>query len=207
VARYNAANTDLANQTATLRQRLRETTEAVRNDRKLTPEGKLTKIARSYLDTKKTINDLKAAELQARTSRTNDLRRQLFGNTATDPQHAISYRDAHERVSSLSARDENKALALLDRAELSGDQILVKALISRAVEAGWVNVANTYIEAHPYEGQKLEELWEMQPPTDDHVTGLKEIIIEAGAFAVDTPAELTRFNYDSQIEQIAEANV
>jgi hypothetical protein len=38
------------------------------------------------------------------------------------------------------------------------------ALVNRALEAGWVQVANSYIETNPFQGQRLEELWTLQDP-------------------------------------------
>lgn len=59
---------------------------------------------------------------------------------------------------------EDRALTLLRRAELAGDNILTMALVNRALEAGWVQVANSYIETNPFQGQRLEELWTLQDP-------------------------------------------
>lgn len=93
---------------------------------------------------------------------THVLRRDLFGSTITDTQTAISFRDAQSRVGGLA--DQEEALKLLDQAELAGDTVMVKALMQRAVERSWDEVANSYAEKHPHYRDKLKELLALQTP-------------------------------------------
>lgn len=136
----------------------------IRSDNHLTPEGKKEQIAAEYHSVSNAIAAIKDSFSSAKTLRTHVLRRDLFGSTATDTQTAISFRDAQDRVNSLGRFDQEKALNLLDQAELSGDTVMVKALMQRAVEYSWDQVANSYAERHPFYGDKLKELLSLQTP-------------------------------------------
>lgn len=41
---------------------------------------------------------------------------------------------------------------------------MVKALMQRAIELSWNQVADSYAEKHPYYGEKLKELLSLQTP-------------------------------------------
>jgi len=185
----------------------RQRTDAIRADKRLTPEAKRAAIAREYLQTKQEVQALKAAESTQRASRRSELTKSLFGLEGfTTAQDAISYRDAQDRADSIPANGEEKALTLLKRAELSGDSILTKALINRALEAGWVNVANSYIEANPYQGRHLEELWALQEPAPMSAAALQAQIVEEATFEVPKPDEISSYASDAPIEAIAKSD-
>lgn len=139
--------------------------QRIRSNDHLTPEGKKEQIAAEYHSASNALGAIKDAFSSAKTLRTHVLRRDLFGNTDTsDAQTAISFRDAQDRVSSLGQFDQEKALKLLDQAEISGDTVMVKALMQQAIEHSWDQVANTYAEKHPFYGDKLKELLSLQTP-------------------------------------------
>ncbi|WP_018762422.1 hypothetical protein [Arthrobacter sp. 135MFCol5.1] len=183
---------------------LRTRTEAIRNDKRLTSEAKQAAIAREYLQTKRQVQELYAAEKTAKAARRNELTKSLFGQEGfTSAQDAISYRDAQDRADSIPVNAEDRALTLLKRAELSGDTSLTKALLNRALEAGWVNVANAYIEANPYKGAQLEELWGLQDPDPASPAALQAQITESATFDVPKPDEISSYASDTVIEQVA----
>jgi|GEM_PF-3245284 len=139
--------------------------ERIRSDKHLTPEGKKEQIAAQYRSASTALGAIKDDLNSAKTLRTHVLRRDLFGSTTTpDAQTAISFRDARDRVSSLGQFDQEKALNLLDQAEISGDTVMVKALMQGAIEHSWDQVANSYAEKHPFYGDKLKELLSLQTP-------------------------------------------
>ncbi len=139
--------------------------DRIRSDNHLTPEGKKEQIAAEYHSVSNAIAAIKGSFSSAKTLRTHVLRRDLFGSTTTsDAQTAISFRDAQDRAGSLGQFDQEKALKLLDQAELSGDTVMVKALMQQAIEYSWDQVANSYAERHPYYGDKLKELLSLQTP-------------------------------------------
>lgn len=183
---------------------LRQRTDAIRADKRLTPEAKRAAIAREYLQAKNEIRALQSAEATERSSRQNELKKSLFGLEGfTTAQDAISYRDAQDRADSIPVNAEDRALTLLRRAELSGDSILTKALINRALEAGWVQVANSYIEANPVQGQRLEELWALQDPDPMSPAALQAQITSEATFEVPKPDEISSYASDNTIEAIA----
>ena len=126
----------------------------------------------------------------------------LSGNPG--PQDVISYRDAQDRVGNLGADDEAKAAQLFDRAQLSGDKILAAAVVNRAFEAGWVDVAYSYIESHPYYGPTVEELWSLNQDSPEIETNLGKAVENSLAFHLEKPAEIGHVHLESQIETIAE---
>jgi hypothetical protein len=137
----------------------------IRSDDNLTPEGKRAQIEAAYKEATSALGVIKQNRTVGRNLKVDALRRDLFGSqTTSDSQTAISFRDAQERVESLGQFDQKKALRLLDQAELSGDTVMVKALIQRAVEHSWSEVASRYAEKRPYHGDKLKELLSLQTP-------------------------------------------
>ena len=202
MAKYSMTTTTEAGLAEKVRADQRTRIEAIRANRNLSPEGKKAQIARIYLESKNEVAKLEKQEAANRKARINDIRKEVFGlNGYQTSQDVISYRDAQDRVAALGINDEEKALALYDRAELSGDSILAAALVNRALEAGWVNLANTYIEANPYKGEKVEELWELQQATAGN--SVQEQIVNSTVFHIQKPSELDSARLDSQIETIA----
>lgn len=127
--------------------------ESIRADNRLTPAGKRQQIAAAYLRAFRTVNEVKAKLDADKAKKIGGLRKDLFGlNGTADAQQAISFRDAQARAAELGLEDQEKALKLLDQAELSGDDIMVKALMQGSVELQWDQVANAYIDNHPYYG-------------------------------------------------------
>lgn len=139
--------------------------ERIRSDKNLTPEGKKEQIAAQYNSASNALGAIKDELNTAKTLRTHVLRRDLFGSTTTaDAQTAISFRDARDRVGALGQFDQEEALKLLDHAEISGDTVMVKALMQRAIELSWNQVANSYAERHPHYRDKVKELLSLQTP-------------------------------------------
>jgi hypothetical protein len=202
MAKYSITTTAEASEAEQVRANQRTRIEAIRANRNLSPEGKRAQIARLYLDSKREVAKLEQQEAGNRKARINDIRKQVFGLTGSQSaQDVISYRDAQDRVAALGPHDEEKALALYDRAELSGDTILASALVNRALEAGWVNLANTYIEANPYKGGMVEELWDLQQTANGG--SVQDQIVNSTVFHLQKPYELDHVHMESQIETIA----
>ena len=199
---YDLRTTEQGQKAATVQADLRMQLDYIRNDRKLTADGKRQQIAGVYLQAKRQLDALKADEANKRASQINDLRRTLFGSPGTsDAQTAISYRDAQERVGVLGIEDQDKAAKLLDQAQLSGDEVMVKAIIQRALDLQWVDVANKYIETHPYYGEKLEQLWHLDSHSSEGIDTIS--FINSAVFHVDRPGELSGYYDDAQIAAVA----
>lgn len=198
---YDLRKTTQGQQAEKIQADLRWQLDNIRGDKRLTEEGKRQQIAAVYLQAKKQITGLQNDESQKRTIKVDSLRRVLFGATgASDAQSAISYRDAQERVGALSHADADKAAKLLDQAMLSGDDVMVKAVVQRALDMQWAEVANKYIDKHPHYGQMLEELWGLEQNTD----GIDTVgFMNAMVFNISKPSELSHLWDDAQFEALA----
>jgi hypothetical protein len=172
------------------------TVEYIRSNRNLTPEGQRKQIAANYLQYKRQITALEAEDKASRASKADSLRRSLFGLSGSDANATISYRDAQDRVAAIDS--EEKALELLDRADLGNDEILTKAIVGRAAEAGWGNLVNTYTAKHPYYGSKLQELANLH----HEETSIEGVMNHAMSYGLSTPAEIARHSED-MIETLA----
>ncbi|QSZ54496.1 hypothetical protein RI444_07650 [Paenarthrobacter sp. AT5] len=205
MAKYNLSHTAEALSAEKLRADQRQQIEAIRANRNLSPEGKRAQIASVYLRAKKEVAKLEQQEATARANRIHSLRKSVFGLGLgyQSAQDMISYRDAQDRVASLGHDDEDKASQLLDRAELSGDTVLASAVVNRALEAGWVNVANAYIEAHPHYGSMVEELWDLNQASPENETNIGKAFENSFAFHLEKPHEIGHLNMESQIEAVA----
>ncbi|MGF6833999.1 hypothetical protein QF015_002174 [Paenarthrobacter sp. TE4293] len=199
---YDLRTTAQGQQAATVQEGLRQQLAYIRADKRLTDTGRRQQIAAVYLQAKNQLTALKNDESKKRTDQVNYLRRLLFGSAGTsDAQTAISYRDAQERVGVLGLEDQDKAAKLLDQAQLSGDDVMVKAIIQRALDLQWVDVANKYIETHAYYGEKLEELWHLDSESSEGIDTIG--FINATVFHADKPGELSAYFDDNQLAGIA----
>lgn len=204
MAKYSITTTREATEAEQIRAQQRARIEEIRANRNLSPEGKRAAIARVHLESKNEVTRLEKQEATNRTSRIADIRKQVFGlGAGTSAQDIISYRDAQDRVAGLNHDDEAKALELYDRAELSGDTVLTAALVNRAMEAGWVGLANTYIDANPYKGNLVEELWDLKQADPSMTSNPQDAIVNSLAFHIEKPRELGNVHMDSQIQELA----
>lgn len=199
---YDLRTTNQGQQAQNIQSGFRQQVEYIRADKRLTEQGKRQAIAATYLEAKQQLGALKNDESTKRTNEIGSLRRLLFGTAGTaDAQTAISYRDAQERVGRLALDESDKAAKLLDQAMLSGDDVLVKAVIQRALDAQWADVANMYIEKHPYYGQKLEELWNLEGDSSEGIDTVA--FINSTVFHLDKPGEISGYFDDARIEAVA----
>lgn len=163
--------------------------EYIRKDRNLTPEGKTKRIAATYLRYKRQVTKLEAEDKATRANQADSLRRALFGLYGnSDPNALISYRDAQDRVAAISS--EEQALELLDRADLSNDEILAKAIVGKAAEAHWHNVVSTYTATHPYFGEKLQELAEL----NNADSSIEAVMNHAMSYTLSAPSEVAHYS-------------
>lgn len=182
---YKLSETREAQAAASIQNHFNAKVAEIRADSQLTEEGKRAQLSEWYNHSKTEIDKLKKVAHSDRDRKNQELRRELFGVFGTaDPQRAISYRDAQDRVSKLELGDQSKALALLEEAELSGDEIMTKALIKRAIEMRWDKVANAYIEKNPHTGKLYEALWNSSTKMSN------ASLQNAAAFFLQKPTEI-----------------
>ncbi|SMG34914.1 hypothetical protein [Agreia pratensis] len=143
-----------------LQNRLTSQTRAIENDGNLTDSGKREQIANQKESIKSSLAALKAQEMQYVRDTKDRLTRELFGSTTSDPSHVIAFRDAQDRADRLA--DPEEAIALLNRAEVSGDKSLSSAVLLKAVTSGWRSVTRAYSAEYPDTAEKLSDLQQVE---------------------------------------------
>ncbi len=159
--------------------------DSVRNDPSLTAEYKQRHIARHYLDAKRAHAEVVEQDTHDRDARRRMLEQDVLGTgvSGLDSGAAIvSRRDAGDRAAAL--QDEREALALLRRADRSGDEPLARAIAERALDEQWAEVGNAFIANRPTIAPRYEELWDHRAPT------LHEQVMESWATMLLVPDEV-----------------
>jgi hypothetical protein len=80
---------------------------------------------------------------------------------------AISRRDAGDRVASVHSTSD--LFDLLERADLSGDEILARAVAQKAYENGDAKVINRFLESRPALDEAVTRLWKRRRNHDHEV--------------------------------------
>jgi len=199
--RVTTGNTPQQEKALKLKADYQRLVDDIRNNRTLSEHGKRKELAILYIDYKPRMEALEAEENATKETRAKALRRDLFGLSGfADPHAAISYRDAQDRAANI--QDEDAAMSLLNRAELSGDTSLAKAVAARAFESGWNRVINTYADGNPASEAKFNELIDIESYGRGSA-GLAQILGQAMTYSVDKPAELGNYSMDTQIVDLA----
>lgn len=168
--------------------------DAIRADRRLTPEGKRSKLAQAYLKAKAEVDSLRAQETERTSTRRAELQRSLFG-ASSDPASVVAYRDAMDRVSKLNKVDE--AHAALQRAEMTGDSIMARAIALHAADRGWAPVLQAYTQGDPMAQDSLAELTALTADVNDRTAQLSRSM----SYSLSLPNELN--GWSNQLEQLA----
>jgi hypothetical protein len=169
-----------------------------RNARDRTEQWKRQRIAVEYVRHRDALRQLKEAEKQTEARRQRTLSERLFGisSLAGDTGSlTISRRDAGERAAQLNS--EQAALELLRRAERSGDEPLARAIVERAVDMRWVDVANAFLQHREHLDEPLNELWQISQPS------IAEELTDWMHNYVDKPPELAGMS-DYEIDRLAQ---
>jgi hypothetical protein len=143
---------------------IREAVEAryadVRNNRDLNGDAKRRQIATAYVDAKAKLDKLAADSTASATDHRTTLSRKLFGiPNQADASAMISYRDAQDRAATIDKVAD--AIALMNRASMSGDDLLVRAVLEQAYDSQWPTVVDTYIALNPANADAASELWDI----------------------------------------------
>ncbi|KHL19584.1 hypothetical protein CLV56_2825 [Mumia flava] len=179
-----------------------ETVEGIRRDRALSDEGRRVRMAQAYLEAADKIDAARTKHEAAVADRRRKLEASLFGSQGSaDPSSAISYRDALDRVDALprGEQGERQSSKLFDRAVMTGDEQLQRALLFRGWREGWDDVVNGYIAQRPGAQDSLRELGGLIEAADSREGRLGI----TAAFRVPKPTELGSRSR-SQIEALAE---
>lgn len=168
--------------------------DSIRHDQRLSDEGKRAHLAANYLHHKGQVDTVKAKEADRTTSRRNDLQRQLFG-AASDPSTVVAFRDAQDRAGKHSNVDE--AQAALDRAHMTGDHLMAKAVALNAADRGWGGVLQSYALNHPEVQAPLDELSQLTADSNSKTAAMGR----AMSYSITLPRELS--SYRNTLPQLA----
>ena len=136
-----------------------------------------------------------------------ELQQRLFGDPKPwDSTTPISYRDAQDRADKLSRPEE--AAALLERAIMSGDEILGRAIAMRAMGRitfkgmggdGWAQVVDRWVENQPPEtALYVQELADIEHDSSD----IKVRFAAGLNYSLPTPSRLAGKNVDRLAAQV-----
>jgi hypothetical protein len=135
----------------------------IQSDKDLTQTAKAKRIAEIRGRTNEKITRFQNEYYQSKTETRDTLHHRLFGlgfslgATEADKQAAkLNYRDALFRADTIA--DENAALRLLGRAQMTGDRELAKAIASVSYEKGWSRALNDYASQSEAIQSNLQEL-------------------------------------------------
>jgi len=146
-----------------IRTRTSTSFDQIRNNTRISTTEARDQMARVLLDARQSMSALQQTAEGQTEQRQQSLERKLYGiGNSNDPSQAISYRDALDRAAAIPSDQERAAIELIKRSDTSGDTTLVRATLAVAYERGWVDVINTYGNAHPEQDNDLTELWGLQ---------------------------------------------
>lgn len=183
----------------------RREADRIRSNKGFSDAGKRTAMARAYRNHKDALERLRQEDASKERLERNKLTKDLFGidrlASFMEPASgraalSVSFRDAQDRVAGVEKEDA--ALALLARAERSGDDILARAIVERGLAEGWLDVLNTYAAAHPGTEAKLQRLVDMD---NNSPTTIARQLSEEMKYALGKPTEIAGLS-DRDIEDI-----
>jgi hypothetical protein len=176
-----------------------------RSNGEMTPDAILARLAQAYVRASDDMDALKAGSTGSNEARKSELIRQVFGTAGVqgDPASlAMSARDAAERVAQVDVSDVHGALALLQRAEMIGDEVLARAVAAAAYGnplGSWGQVLDQFIQSRPAAARALSELAQLEQSADPF-SSLN--FNRNWGFVLQTPAELAGMA-DWQIRALA----
>jgi hypothetical protein len=126
----NSTPDEVAEQAAGIQENYNSQVTKIKADRDLSDEGKVKLLAKAYVQTADTMAELQQSYEAREAKETEDRNRALFGADSVRGADAVLLRDASDRAAQLGSGHE--ALAALQRAELTGDEVLVRAIAAHA---------------------------------------------------------------------------
>lgn len=176
-------------------------TAEIKGRRDLNDEGRALQLGRAYVRNRDEMTKLKRGRIESRDRRRAELQQRLFGNPRTwDSASTISYRDALDRADRLKSPDESSAL--LERAIMSGDEILGRAVAMKALgrigpagtgNHGWAQVVDRWVETQPTGTvEYVQELFDIM----DESTSAQARLALNMEYTLPRPAELNGRDVD-----------
>jgi hypothetical protein len=175
-------------------------TAEIRSRRDLSDEGRARQLAKAYAKARDEMTKLKRQDAANRDKRRSDLQQRLFGNPRSwDSAATISYRDAQDRAGKL--KDPHEAASLLERAVMTGDDALGRAIAMRAIGRmtrknlgdGWAQVADRWVkEQDPTTAEHVHELANIEHDSTD----VKARFALGMSYTLPAPNEISGKNID-----------
>ncbi len=154
---------DYINRASELRNNTASRIKEIQSNNDLTQTAKAKQIAEIRAKTNEKLAAYKNEHVKSKAETRDTLHRRMFGlgypatASEADKQAAkLNYRDALFRADSIA--DENAALRLLGRAQMTGDKELAKAIAAVSYEKGWNRALNDYAGQSEAIQSNLQEL-------------------------------------------------
>lgn len=153
---------------ARIRDRLAKEIAHIDQQRDLSPAGRRARHAQAVVKAQDALSQLRADEAQRVADRRDELTKDLFGHVRPGDARVISIRDATDRASRVT--DAKEAERLMNRAEMTGDEVLLQALAREC--------AQRYNPLEPAYGILFQQWASEQPAGADTVEELSVIADE-----------------------------
>jgi hypothetical protein len=197
-------NQQFVNRAHDIRSQYEADVERVRNNPQLSAVGKQQQLAAAWKTASTAMDGHKTTFNGTQTLTATDQRRRVFGADNVTGADAVSMRDAFDRAAQLQSGDE--ALALLRRAELTGDDHLARAVAATAFDksaggfigaADWTAVVDAFTATRPDVAQSMQEI------ANAESSNVKDALDIAGYSYLGKPEELARVS-DYQVDLLAD---
>ncbi|MFD5673678.1 hypothetical protein [Streptomyces sp. NPDC127040] len=173
----------------------------IREDRKLSEQGKRMRAAQVYSAAKAAMAEANKERSAEQANRWDELERKVWGeNLPFGASHAdraannMAMRDALQRATQL--KTEGDAIRLLRQAEQTDDATLARAVAQQANEKDWSDVLETYFESRPGKRDAFNEMCDIHR---ERTTGRT---VDSVAYSIARPVELSGMR-DHAIEALA----
>jgi hypothetical protein len=176
--------------------------DQIRNKTNLTVDARRVQHAQVQAAASQKMDDLQASDASDATANVKRLTATAYGvgdltrgaSPADAASIAITARDAGDRADLLA--DQQSAMAMLTRAEQTGDETLARAVAQVAAMNNWADVLSTFCADRPVQAAAINQLQEIGN------TGQKMSLADLFNYALPTPPELGSLT-PFQIEQLA----
>jgi uncharacterized protein (DUF2267 family) len=145
-----------------VRARYNAEVEQIRGQRNLSDAGRRARLAQAVVKARADLDRLRAEEADRVAGRRDQIIHEFFGHNRPNDSRIISIRDAADRAGRVKTPDD--AADLMNRAEQSGDDVLLRALARECagrrspLEPEWHNLFQTWVRQQPGGPEALDEL-------------------------------------------------
>jgi hypothetical protein len=195
---------DRDRQAGEIRQNLAARLDGIRENQQFTDAHKRSLIAKAYTDAEAKMTALRERARTEAAAEELTLEQALFstdsvlGLSKYDPSArasaTIALRDAQDRVQQVLETANNGAsaqeslLAMLSRAERTGDEYMARAVTDAGLRAGYLDVLNAFVDKRPHLEPKVQRLFDIQQESNGRQA--RDLISTEFRYGVERPNEL-----------------